>query len=65
MYQYKAILKSSKKVVAENHTIDSIENDILHFRRQQKKGIHTQGNEPIEIFHVHRDDKKEKLIKII
>lgn len=65
MYQYKAILKSTKEVIAQNHTIDKLENDIKHFKREQKKGVHTRANDSIEIFHVHRDDGKEELIKII
>ena len=65
MYQYKAILQSSKEVIAENHTIEKIENDIVHYKRQQKKGIHTHANDNISIYHVFRDGTKEKLIKTI
>lgn len=65
MYQYKAILKSNKKIVAQDHTIEGIENKILHYRRKAKKGFHTRENEPVEIFHVFRNGKKQKLIKIV
>lgn len=65
MYQYKGILKSSKEIIAEGHTVESVEHQALHFRREQKKNVHTQMNDPIEIFHVFRDGTKEKLVKII
>ncbi|VEU59316.1 MAG6790 family protein [Mesomycoplasma neurolyticum] len=70
MYQYKAILKSSKKVIAEGHTLEDVEKEIIRFIREQKKGLHTEGNIPIEIYHIERDKKKgnhfskDKLIKI-
>ena len=65
MYQYKGLLKSSREIVAEGHTVEDIEHEVLHFRREQKKAIHTKGNEPVEVVHVFRDGEKEKLIKII
>ncbi|WGI36279.1 MAG6790 family protein [Mesomycoplasma lagogenitalium] len=71
MYQYKAVLKSNKKVIAQGHSLEDIEKDIKHFIRQQKKGIHTESNVPIEIYHIYRDKtsgsetSKEKLVKII
>ena len=65
MYQYKAVLKSSKEVVAQNHTIEQLMHDIKHFKREQKHGVHTQGNELIEIFHVHRDTGKEEFVKVV
>ncbi len=65
MYQYKAILKSNREVIAEDHTVDGIENKVLNFRRKAKKGLHTRENEPVEIIHVYRNGKKQKLIKII
>ena len=69
MYQYKAILKSSKKVIAEGHNVEDIEHKVKHFKREQKKGLHTKGNEVIEIFHNkinHISGKiKEELIKVI
>lgn len=71
MYQFKAILKSNREVIAEGHTIDDIEESILHFRRQSKKGIHTRSNEDIEIYKIYRNQKegeyhsKEELVKIV
>lgn len=65
MYQYKAILKSNRKIIAQDHSVEGFENKILNFRRKAKKGFHTRENEPVEIFHVFRDGKKEKLIKIV
>lgn len=55
MYQYKAILRSSQEVVAHGHTIEDVEKQIVHFKRQQKKGVHTNQNNPIDIFHVERN----------
>lgn len=65
MYQYKAVLKSTKEVIAENHTIEKIEADIKHFQRETKHGIHTKGGDTIQIFHVFRDGSKEELLKEI
>ncbi|MCP4337233.1 MAG: hypothetical protein GY679_05305 [Mycoplasma sp.] len=69
MYQYKAVLKSSKEVVAEGHTLNDIEKEIVRFKRGQKRSEHTNANVGIEIFHVKRDQKtgigKEDLIKVI
>lgn len=71
MYQYKAILKSTKQKIAEGHSIEDIEKQVVHFRREQKYGIHTRKNEPIEIIHLHRNKtigvghSKEEIIKII
>ena len=69
MYQYKAILKQSKEMVAEGHTLDDIEKQIVSFKRKQKKGIHTNMNNQIEIIHVQRDQVhgkgKEKIIKVV
>lgn len=65
MYQYKAILKSTREVIAENHTIEDLEKDIKHFKRGQKHGEHTRENDLIEVFHVFRDGSKDKLIKTI
>ncbi|MBN3534680.1 MAG6790 family protein [Mycoplasma procyoni] len=71
MYQYKAILKSTKEVIAQNHTLEDLEKDIKHFIREQKRGIHTNSNVPIEIYHVQRDktsgveNSKEKLVKVL
>jgi hypothetical protein len=69
MYQYKAILKSTKEIVAEGHTIEDIEKQIIHYKRQQKKGFHTHGNEPVQIFHVQRNQEtgkhKDLLLKVV
>lgn len=69
MYQYKGKLKSTKEVIAEGHSIEEIEKLILHFKRGQKKKKHTDGNVPIEIYHVqinHVTGKyKDKLIKVV
>lgn len=71
MFQYKAILKSTKEVIAEGHSVDDVEKQVITYRRGQKRGEHTRSNENIEIIHVHRNKKegtqhvKEELIKII
>lgn len=71
MFQYKALLKGSKELIAEGHTVENVENQVLHYRRQQKKGEHTNMNNPVEIIHVQRThlndhrQEKEVLIKII
>ncbi len=69
MYQYKATLKSNKEVIAQGHSIEDIEKQILHFKREQKHGLHTNMNNQIEIFHVKRDqlhgDGKDVLIKTV
>ncbi len=69
MHQYKGILKSTKEVVAKGHSIDEIEKSILHYRRQQKKNLHTYGNVPIEIYHSKIDHisgkYKDELIKVM
>ncbi len=65
MYQYKAILKSNRQIIAQDHSVEGVENKILNFRRKAKKGLHTRENEPVEIYHVFRDGKKQKLIKIV
>ena len=69
MYQYKAVLKRSKEIIAEGHSIEDIEKQIVHFKREQKHGFHTNMNNEIEIFHVRRDqlhgDKKNDLIKVV
>ncbi|MDJ1646726.1 MAG6790 family protein [Mycoplasma phocimorsus] len=69
MYQYKAILNSTKEVIASEHTIEEIEKRIVHFKRRQKYHEHTRANEKISIYHVIRNNKegaessKEVLIK--
>ena len=69
MYQYKAILKSNKEVIAEGHNVEDIEHKVKHFKREQKKGLHTKGNDVIEIIHNKIDHisgkKKEQLIKVL
>lgn len=65
MYQYKAILKSTQEVIAENHSVDQLLADIKHFKREQKHGEHTRSGDSIEIFHVHRDGSKKELIKVV
>ena len=70
MYQYKAVLKSTKEIIAEGHSVEDIEKQVLHFKRQQKYGLHTHMNDQVEVFHVmqnHVDGQKhkEKLLKLI
>ncbi|QKT05267.1 MAG6790 family protein [Mycoplasma sp. OR1901] len=71
MYKYKAKLISSGEVIAKANTLDELEGLIKGFRRGQKHGIHTQGNEKIEVIHVERDHlkgesySKDILIKIV
>jgi len=69
MYQYKAVLKSTKEVIAEGHSVEDIEHAVLHYRRQQKNNSHTEMNVPVEVIHVkHNVEKninKEELVKII
>ena len=69
MYQYKAVLKSTKEVIAEGHSVDEIEKSVLHFRRQQKRNEHTEMNVPVEVIHVkknvEKNSYKEELVKII
>lgn len=71
MYQYKGILKSTQEVIAEGHTLEDVEHQIVTFRRGQKKGEHTRANEQIQIVHVKRSQKegsflaKEDIIKVV
>lgn len=69
MYQYKAMLKNDKKVIAQGHSVEDIEKQIIHFKREQKKGLHTHMNDQIEIFHIKRDqlhgEGKEVLVKVV
>ncbi|MGL5521760.1 MAG: MAG6790 family protein [Metamycoplasmataceae bacterium] len=71
MYQYKAILVSSREVIAEGHSVQDVENAIKTFRRGQKRGEHTSENEKIEILHIFRNQKegktniKEEIIKVV
>ncbi|CAM9096784.1 MAG6790 family protein [Mycoplasma marinum] len=69
MYQYKAVLKSTKEIIAQGHTLEDIEKEVVGFRRGHKHGIHTDSNVQIEIFHILRDQKegngKDRLIKVV
>ena len=69
MYQYIARLKASKELIAEGHTVEDIEHQIVRFKRGIKRGEHTRDNEQIEIVHVHRDqvggNPTEKLVKVV
>lgn len=69
MYQYKARLQSNHEVIAEGHTVEEIEAAIVSYRRAQKHGEHTRGNEPIEVIDVRRKqltgERDEKVLKIL
>ncbi|UWV84405.1 MAG6790 family protein [Mycoplasmopsis felis] len=71
MYKYKAKLISSSEIIAKANSLQELEGLIKGFRRGQKHGVHTQGNEKIEIIHVERDHlkgehySKEVVIKIV
>ncbi|AAT28074.1 MAG6790 family protein [[Mycoplasma] mobile] len=71
MYQYKAVLKSTQEIIAEGHTVEDIEHQIVAFRRAAKKGDHTRSNEQVQIIHVKRAQKeganlaKEEVVKIV
>ncbi|WP_426461536.1 MAG6790 family protein [Mycoplasma hafezii] len=71
MYKYKAKLVASGEVVAQANTLEELEGMIKGFRRGQKRGEHTQGNEKIEILHVERNNlegkrgSKEVTVKIV
>ncbi|AKF41218.1 hypothetical protein MCANUFG4_00898 [Mycoplasmopsis canis UFG4] len=71
MYKYKAKLLSNSEIIAKANTLEELEGLIKGFRRGQKHGVHTQGNEKIEIIHIERDHlrgehhSKEVLIKVV
>lgn len=70
MYQYKAILRKTGDLIAEGHTFNEIEHGIKHFKRAQKRGEHTNGNDRIEIYHTRRNKlfgfkAKDELVKVI
>ncbi|TCG11096.1 MAG6790 family protein [Mycoplasma todarodis] len=69
MYQYKAVLKSTKEIISQGHTLEDVEKDIKGFRRGHKHGLHTDSNVQVEIYHVLRDQKeghgKDKLLKVV
>ena len=55
MYQYKAILRSTREVVTEGHDLEDVLSGVKTFRRGEKNGEHTNSNIPIDIYHVKRD----------
>lgn len=71
MYQYKAILRSTGEVIHEGHTIQEVEHAVVHFRREQRKGLHTHGNDKIDIYHAIRNKlfgwrkSRKELIKTV
>ncbi|UVD81431.1 hypothetical protein NV226_01705 [Mycoplasma iguanae] len=71
MYQYKAMLKSTKEVIAEGHSVEEIEKKIVRFKRGRKYQEHTRDNEQIEIIHFKRNktdgihQSKQELVKIV
>ena len=69
LFQYKAKLQKGQKVIAEGHTVEAIEKQIVHFKRQQKYNKHTNMNNKIEIYHYFRDEgkgkHKKKLVKVV
>lgn len=71
MYKYKAKLISSQEIIAEGNDLKDIEAQVLSFRRKQKYGHHTSGNERVEIIHIERDSlkgkhkSKEVIVKVI
>ncbi|OYD26550.1 hypothetical protein EI74_0755 [Mycoplasma testudineum] len=71
MYQYKAILKTTGEKIAEGHSVQEVEQEVKSYRRGQKHGEHTRGDDLVEIIHVERSKKegtlasKEKLVKTV
>lgn len=71
MYKYKAKLISTSEIVAQANTLEELEGAIKGFRRGQKHGLHTRGNEKIEIIHIERNHlegkshSKEEILKIV
>ena len=65
MFQYKAVLRSSKKVISEGHDVEDVLHGVKNFRRGQKYGIHTDSNVPVDIFHVKRDKVSGKHADIL
>lgn len=71
MYQYKAKLVSSQEIIAEANNLEDLNAQIISFRRGQKRGEHTSGNEPIQIIHIERNSlkgknlSKEEIIKTV
>jgi len=55
MFQYKAILRTSKETVSEGHDLEDVLHGVITFRRGQKHGEHTLGNVPVDVYHVKRD----------
>ncbi|QCZ36945.1 MAG6790 family protein [Mycoplasma nasistruthionis] len=60
MYKYKAKLVSNGELIAQANTLDELEGLIKGFRRGQKHGLHTKGNEKIEVVHVERNHLEGK-----
>ncbi|VEU71041.1 MAG6790 family protein [Mycoplasmopsis glycophila] len=71
MYKYKARLLSHGEIIAQANSLEDLEGLIKGFRRGQKRGEHTQGNEKIEIIHVERNNlegkkaSKEVVLKVV
>lgn len=69
MYQYKGVFHKSRKVAAEGHTIEDIEQQIVRIRREQLKNNDGGTSEAIEIIHVKREGKtghfKEEFVKLV
>jgi hypothetical protein len=57
MFQYKAILRSDKRVISEGHDLEDVINGVKSFRRGEKHGEHTSSNVPVDVYHVKRKDK--------
>ncbi|WP_280125012.1 MAG6790 family protein [Mycoplasmopsis bovis] len=61
MYKYKAKLIVNQEIIATANSLEDIEAAVLlGYRRKQKVGDHTSGNEKVEIIHVERDSLKGK-----
>lgn len=60
MYKYKAKLIVNQEIIATANSLEDIEAAVLGYRRKQKVGAHTSGNEKVEIIHVERDSLKGK-----
>ncbi|MBT1397854.1 hypothetical protein FCM72_00425 [Mycoplasma bovis] len=60
MYKYKAKLIVNQEIIATANSLEDIEAAVIGYRRKQKVGDHTSGNEKVEIIHVERDSLKGK-----
>lgn len=71
MYKYRAKLISTQEIIAEANTLEDLDGLILGYRRKQKLGEHTNGNEKIEVIHVEKDSlrgkhkSKEVVLKVV